>query len=330
MINEREYLFASSFLKASDAEGTPADRLARFGAAADPEALRGAVREACRLAPNVPGERVYDEAFADAVRTVRSAVPDFGVFGSLLYKYDCTNIKTAIKCALRGTSPDGLMFSCGTVAPETVLDGARSASFHSLPPHMNKAAGDAMHRYRKMGEARIIDLMLDTACFADMKESAAASGVDLLGEIVTVRADGTNAVTAQRIKAQGMPPETASALLREAYVPGGDLPVSALISPDGGCGDIKDAAQRLPFASPSAPVLRACAAENSFSGAQKVIDEAVLRLCDKYRFKPFGAESVVRYLVIREAEMTNCRILEAGMRGGCTEKMRERLRRAYV
>ena len=38
MINEREYLFASSFLKASDAEGTPADRLARFGAAADPEA----------------------------------------------------------------------------------------------------------------------------------------------------------------------------------------------------------------------------------------------------------------------------------------------------
>ena len=115
MINEREYLFASSFLKASDAEGTPADRLARFGAAADPEALRGAVREACRLAPNVPGERVYDEAFADAVRTVRSAVPDFGVFSSLLYKYDCTNIKTAINTKLRLFRSRSFVFKCTPV-----------------------------------------------------------------------------------------------------------------------------------------------------------------------------------------------------------------------
>lgn len=331
MIKDREYMFASSFLKASDGAGTPAERLARFSEVSDGAALRALVREVYRL-PQKDGVAAdaYDAAVCDAVENIKSAVPDFSVFCPLLYKYDCTNIKTALKCTIRGTSPEGLLFCCGTVEPKKIVAAAESSSFAGLPAHMNKAAGEALEQYRKTGEARVIDLLLDAACFADMKEGAEAGGVELIKKTVTLRADGVNLLTMLRIGAQGLPAEVASALMKRAFVPGGDIPLSAFLTGDAGCADGETVAAKVPAGSVSAKAVRRAVKEKSFAEAEKIFDDSVLSLADGYRFKPFGPEVAVRYLLIREAEMTNCRIIEAGIKGGRADEMRERLRRAYV
>ena len=331
MIKDREYMFASSFLKASDGAGTPAERLARFSEAADPAALRSAVREVYRLTSKGGGTAdVYHAALCEAVDNIKSAVPDFSVFCPLLYKYDCTNIKTALKCVLRGESSEGLLLFCGTVSPEKIVAGAESSSFEGLPPHMNKAAGEALAQYRKTGEVRCIDLILDSACFADMREDADRGGVELICKTVTLRADGVNLMTSQRLASQKLPAEVAASLMKRAFVPGGDIPLSAFLAADGGCADADTVAAKVPAGSTSASAVRLAAKQKSFSEAEKVFDEAVLSLANGYRFKPFGPEVAVRYLLIREAEMTNCRIIEAGMKGGRADEMRGRLRRAYV
>lgn len=328
MLNDRDYVFASSFLRASDGRGTPGERLARFGEANGKGALRAAVAECYGIADS--GDGVYEAVICDAVEKMRSSLPDFSVFYPLLYKYDCNNIKTSIKCAVSGADPEGLMFSCGTVAPDVIIQCAKKSSFAALPMRsMSRAADEALETFRKTGEVRAIDLMLDAACFEDMKECAELGGVELIKDIVRLRADGVNTLGCMRIGASGMPSAAASALMKRAFVPGGDIPMAAFISAEGGCADKEAIVRRIPTASLSSASVREALSADSFAAAEKIFDEAVLRLADKYRFKSFGPEIAVRFLVLRETEMTNCRIIEASMRmKGSTVK--ERMRKAYV
>ena len=329
MLSDRDYVFASSFLRAADAPGTPAERLARFSEASSKDALRAEVAEAYRITSS--GADVYERVIFDAVEKMRSSLPDFKVVYPLLFKYDCTNIKTAIKCAVKNIPSDSLMFSVGTVSRELIADSAKKSSFRALPDYvsaMRSAADEALEEYRKTGEVRAIDLMLDAACFEDMRRVADEGGVPLIKNTVTLRADGVNILTCMRIGDSGMLAAARRSLMQRAFVPGGDMPLSAVLSGEGGCADAEAAAKKIPSGSVSALAVKSAAAAHSFADAEKIIDEAVLALSDKFRFKPFGAEVAVRFLLLREAEMTNCRIIEAAMNGDGDVK--ERMRKAYV
>lgn len=325
-MNESEFLFASTFLKASDSKGTPLERLNRFREASDTEALRAAAAEVF----GVPADDVYDSAMADMADKLKSAVPDFKAFAPLFLKYDCTNIKTAIKCALRGISPDGLMFTCGTIPTDVIIDAANSSHFEKIPGAMGKAAEEAMAEYRKTGEVRAIDLIIDKACFADMNRLADEGGIDIIKTIVKIRTDGANLLASMRISASGMPSDVAVSLFKRAFLPGGEISERAFISDSEGAllmaSEVASAARGVS----ASAVKRACA-ETSFAKAEKQLDDAVLALCEKYRFRPFGPEVAVRYIIIRETEIMNCRIIEAAMSSPQKEEiLRERLRVAYV
>ena len=325
MIPDREYVFASSFIKASDGRGTPAERLAKFREASDTEALRAAVSEAF----GVSAENAYDGAVTAAVNLALEAIPDKELVSPLLYKYDCANIKTAIKCAIRNISPEGLLYTCGTVPPETVIGAAAASDFKKLPGEMGKAAGEALETYRKTGEVRAIDLIIDRACFEDMKNSAEKSGCTLVKDIVKLRADGVNLLTAIRISAEGHDSDTAFSLFERAFVPGGNMSVSAFASQEAGVFSADKIAARACGAMSAA--IKSAAKESDPENAQRIIDEEIIKLCRKFRFKPFGPEVAVSLIVVREAEITNCRIIEASFgEDKADETVRERLRVAYV
>ena len=325
MIPDREYVFASSFIKASDAKGTPGERLARFREASDTASLRSAVSDMY----SVSGDNVYDEVLCRVKNILSEALPDFSVMTPLFIKYDCTNIKIAIKCKLRGVSPEGLLFRCGTLDTNTILSAVESSDFKTLPPELGKAADEALTVYRKTGEVRAIDLTLDRACFEYMKKAADDGGCELIRNIVTVRADCTNLITAMRISAEEMAPDIAFSLFERAFVSGGVLNVSDFGSSENGLKSPSDIAVYANGV--SAEAVKSAAKAAGPDEANRECDEAVLRMCDKFRYKSFGPEVAVRLLLIREAEMTNCRILEAAMGSEETkEKATERLRAAYV
>lgn len=325
MIPDREYVFASSFIKAAEGKGTPAERLSRFREASDRDSLRSSAAEAFK----VSAENVYDEAINSAVELVKSALPDFSAVVPLLYKYDCANIKTAVKCKIRGISPEGLLFSCGTLPASAVVNAAESSDFSKIPGELGAAAAEALKTYQKTGEVRSIDLILDRACFADMKKAAEESGCELTGRIVRTRADGTNLLTAMRISAEGLSPDTAASLFERAFVPGGNMPLSSFCSVENGVEDAEKISARA--AGDTASVIKTAAKCPDADAAAKVIDEEIISLCMKYRFKPFGPEVAVSLIVVREAEITNCRIIEAAIGTENREDtVRERLRAAYV
>lgn len=221
------------------------------------------------------------------------------------------------------------MFSCGTLPVSLVVNAAEASDFSKIPGELGAAAAEALKTYQKTGEVRSIDLILDRACFADMKKAAEESGCELTGRIVRTRADGTNLLTAMRIAAEGLSPDAAASLFERAFVPGGNIPLSAFCSVENGVEDAEKISARA--SGDTASVIKAAAKCADADAAAKVIDEEIISLCMKYRFKPFGPEVAVSLIVIREAEITNCRIIEAAIGTENREDtVRERLRAAYV
>lgn len=330
MIPDNEYLFSSSFLRAGEGIGTASGRTARMLEASSAEQLYQTVAEVFRIPAPAEGKTVMDEVFCDAVEKVRSAVPDAAVYDPLLYKYDCTNIKTVIKCAVQGIRSYDGFYSCGTVSAAQMQENLQKDIYRGVPPAMANAAAQARQEYAKTGEVRCIDLMLDRACFADMTAAADAKNVPLIQKIVCMRADFANILTCIRIRFSGVPAEAGRALLSRAFVPGGQVPLSVLVNDESGCADIGQISELLGDCHVRDAVRLAMSAA-AIGEVEKIFDDAVLAACQPYRFKPFGPEIAVRYLLIREAEMTNGRIIASRFSSGTdADKIRERLRELDV
>lgn len=330
MIPENEYLFSSSFLRAGEGIGSASSRTMRMLEASSAEQLYQTAAEVFRIPMPSDGKTVFDAAFSDAVEKVRSAVPDASVYDPLLYKYDCTNIKLAIKCAVQDIRAFQDFYTCGTVSAAQMEENLQKDTAHGLPPAMAEAAQIARQEYAKTGEARCIDLLLDRACFVDMSAAANAENVPLIQKIVCMRADFANVLACMRIRSGGVAADAARTLMNRAFVPGGQVELSVFVNDESGCADIGQISVCLGDCYVRDAVRHAVAAAD-IGRAQKIFDEAVLAACQPYRFKPFGPEIAVRYLLIREAEITNGRIIASRFSAGTdADTVRERLREVDV
>lgn len=330
MIPDNEYLFSSSFLRAGEGIGSASSRTVRMLEAPSAEQLYQTAAEVFRIPMPSDGKAVFDAAFNDAVEKVRSAVPDASVYDPLLYKYDCTNIKLAIKCAVQEIRTFRDFYTCGTVSAAQMQENLQKDTAYGLPPAMAEAAQTARQEYAKTGEARCIDLLLDRACFADMSAAANVENVPLIQKVVCMRADFANILACMRICASDVAADAARTLMNRAFVPGGQAKLSVFVNDESGCADIGQISERLGDCYVRDAVRHAVAAAD-IGRAQKIFDEAVLAACQPYRFKPFGPEIAVRYLLIREAEVTNGRIIASRFSAGTdADTIRERLREADV
>lgn len=330
MIPDNEYLFSSSFLRAGEGIGTASGRSVRMLEASSVGQLYQTVAEIFQIPVPPEGKHVFDAAFSDAVEKVRGAVPDASVYDPLLYKYDCTNIKLVIKCAVQGIRSFRDFYTCGTVSAAQMEENLQKDAVYGLPPAMAEAAEAVRQEYAKTGEVRCIDLLLDQACFADMTAAADAKNVPLIREIVCMRADFANILTCMRIRNSGVSPEAGRALMTRAFVPGGQIGLSVFQSDEFGCADISQINEMLGDCFVRDAVRRTVSVSD-ISAVEKIFDEAVLAACQPYRFKPFGPEIAVRYLLIREAELTNGRIIASRFSAGTdADKIRERLREVDV
>lgn len=310
------YIYASTKVKSADGVGTEESRLARlldcstvrdvYGEIVDAEICPGAEKH------NITGDSDAVNAAGDilsgaldyAADLVREAVPDKSLYDFLFYKYDCNNIKAAVKSALRGVSTDGAMFSCGTISAQCAVECADTRNTSPLPRHMAVAALEAIDAYERTGEARAIDFILDRACFADMAESAAAAEVPMFTEYVKALADVTNIRSAVRISASSVAPAAAEALFARVFVPDGSVPESAFYAEGTGVPSLEALASALPLSPLKAEVAEA--AENP-SRADAVLERFVFRVAENMSNKAFGPEIPAYFFISREREIRRYR-----------------------
>ena len=263
-----------------------------------------------------------------ALGDVLDAAPVPAVFDFLRYPYDCNNIKAAIKCHLRGLDAHSMMFSLGTVPADTVANMPAKDDYTGLPEGMAKAASLALQAYRKTGNPRAIDLILDKACFADMLACAKNSGDPYPVQVVTVQIDLTNAMMCLRLLRMGGG-EQGKMLLGDALLQGGEITESTLLAwYDSGEQAVIDGLARMGFGK-LATALRE--SDGSAAAAERAVDDCRMELVRTAKSTLYGASVLCAYFYAQEYAVKNLRIIIAAKNAGLDpQTIRERIRTSYV
>lgn len=192
---EKNYVFASARVHALENGLLSRDKLERLLDAADEAGVRKTLSEFGYGKGNeaLPTEEFLEAELVRAYTDVSEMLPASPVFLAMRYPYDVQNLKLAIKCERRSEfSYPELATPLSSLLPEQIEKAVSTRDFTCFPSAMAEAASRAVEAYDKTGDPQQIDLILDAACFADMKAAADKSGSDEFVRYLAVRADTVN------------------------------------------------------------------------------------------------------------------------------------------
>lgn len=332
--DDTAYMFSSARIRAMETRMLSAEACERFiGADTAEDILESLGDFGCRIVmtEGMGGARVDREAsimtmLEDAFREVREMLPSPDAVSFLQYKYDCNNIKSLLKCRVRGVEPTGMLSGAGSVALKALTDAVEAGDYSPLPPHMAAAAAEALETCLRTSNTQCIDLILDRACFADMAETAAASGVPFARHYVERLCDLTNAAMALRVVRMGG--DSVGRLLDEALLEGGTLAPRCWAD---AAGQGETAVWALIAGSEIAELGRRAGVSSSLAEVERASDACMMQLIRSVRWLPFGAELATAYLAGLELGIKNVRIIMAGKDAHLdAETIRSRMRDMYV
>lgn len=270
---------------------------------------------------------IADKIFLDSFAFVSEVSETPNVYDLFKYPYDCHNIKSAIKCKIRGIDPTPLMYYCASVSPECAIMAVCDGEKSKYPENMGNAIIEAIEAYAKTKNPQLIDIILDKACFADMLACAENSKSEYLVSVVKTRIDIANILLCDRVmRMQGE--HIREAIFSMAFIDGGDIARDTLT--DMLLSTRHELAEKLAntkyylmsrviFDEKSKPFMLEAAADNT-----------LMELALLAKRVSFGIEVAAGYIIAREMEAKNIRILISGKKNGDkAQSIRERLRVSY-
>ncbi len=220
-----DYLYASAMTRTRETGRISHDALMRMADAKD-------VSEICKMLPEYSIEAIYSENgvidtentvnayLAEEFRAVGKAMPQSAILDFLRVSYDCHNLKTVIKCTARGHKDcEDLFIDLGTVRSSEVLEAIKSGKIQVFPKNMAAAYEKAEKAFAESRDPKLIDAILDNACYADMLEATGAYRKDYFKKLVEIKIDTTNIMTAVRTLRMG----DTTGLFDSMFIGGGSL-----------------------------------------------------------------------------------------------------------
>lgn len=329
-----DYIFGSARLRAMEHTLIGREQIESLLSVADVDCLWERLIElgVALVTDGAGGERLREETLLARIREAYGEVcalfPNEPSLRLWLYQYDCNNVKAAIKGFVRGIDARSMMFDFGTIPVDEVLTMVRENRFDALPAQMADAAARAVAEYAKTKNPQLIDLYLDRACYADMLADAKSSGVALAVRLVERRIDLINILIAVRIL-RIRRDEAGRALLQDSLLEGGLLSHARITEWfDGGEDLLWD---RLFYSEYGRLATAVTASDRSLTAIERALDNEWMHEIQEVKYIPYGAEVAIAYLLAREYEVRNLRILFAAKSAGLSaETTRERIRESYV
>lgn len=316
---KQNYVFASARIHALENGLLSRDKYERLLDAPDEAGIRKMLSEfgIGKENGNLPTEEFLEAELLRAYTDVSEMLPGDPVIAAMRYPYDVQNLKLAIKCERRSEfSYSELATPLSSLLPEQIEQAVSARDFSCFPSAMAEATPAAIEAYDKTGDPQQIDLILDAACFADMASAAKKSDSEEFVRYSAIRADSVNLLSAARILRMGR----GAAFMKEAFVPGGTLALSFFDVMDEGETAFAEAAAKTAYGTAFS------SGETGFSALSGKLDAVAWSLVDRIRTSAFGAGAAIGYLVQKEKEIRNLRVILAAKQAGeSPRKTRERL-----
>lgn len=327
MYRDTDYLYATMRLRAAENKFLQPERAEKLLAASDyNEALKlylGSLSPelyGTSLIENGDSERLLEEELKASFALVTECSPDKAIGETFLYSYDCQNIKSAIKCELLGYAFSDYALPYGAINPEEVEKAVRSRDFSAFPEKLRHAAASLFSENLKDSDPQRIDIVLDKACIEAITDKSAESPFPFLSELARIKADLYNISSAVRCAMMKKSPEFFKTLLA-----GGGFLDAAFYSEQYEPGTVERLCSALSLTRYSA--LASALSEKGASVLGKLTDEFYYSMAEESRMVAFGGEVLIGFLIRKEKELKNVRIILAGKKSRLDEKaIRERMR----
>ena len=127
-----------------------------------------------------------------------SLAPDKSIVTAFRVKYDYHNVKAILKAAAMDSDPGRLLTAAGRVPVEKLLSAYQESRYVELPSVLGKAMEEARTVLARTANPQMADLILDQACYEEMKAAAKEAECPFLEGYVQLLIDSTNLKSAVR------------------------------------------------------------------------------------------------------------------------------------
>ena len=327
---EGAYAFATGRVRALEAKLLTKAHYARLLDAPDLQEAWRALAEMgyAKAAERKPDE--YEEVLTDELRAVYKTLTSLAPEGSplewLARRYDFHHLKVYLKAKLLGEDPrEGVLDGVGTVPLKLIEASVATEVWSALPPELAAAAVTALAEYGSTKAPQSIDILIDRKLFEYLRE--AVRGHPFLETLVAIWADLLNLKSLARAKLMGRDRVFVSRIL----VPGSLEASSLLALLDTNIEAWADELRHTPYSEVLSRGLAYLAERGSLALLEKLSDDFVTNFLKRTKLALYGPEPLVAYVLAKETELKNIRILLVGKLNGLPKEIiEEHLREPYV
>jgi V/A-type H+-transporting ATPase subunit C len=273
-------------------------------------------------------EKLLKEEYNKVYQLLSELAPEPEIINMFLISNDYHNIKVFLKSEFSGQESMDIIVEPGSIPANTLKIMIQDRNFSDMHETMKNAIEECIETFGATKNPQIIDLILDKAHFVHMKEIAKASGSDFLNDLVVMMIDISNLKIFLRIKNL----KKTWDFLQKVLIPGGKIDNKIFLENlDSSLDNFLETLKYSKYGELLEKSIENINSTKSLTKFEKLCDDFILSFVKKAKFIIFGIEPLIGYLIAKETEIRNARIIMVGKINNIpNEKIRERLREAYV
>jgi len=332
--HDSRYAYAVGRIRVLETRLLDMSKLGRMVEAKDAqEALRIlGETEYADLVSRALGPHNYAEVTAGEISRVyglmKKLLPDEPLVDLFLIKYDIHNMKVALKAHFQGHNFDHLAIDAGLVPAKLMTYVCQQEKLPGVPPEYYSFAGAASLAYEESKDPKVIDLVLDRMQYSHTVSMAEKHGYSFLARLLACQADLANLRSLVRTKRLGRDRD----FLSENLLLGGTISHAVFL--DALTEDWPAIIGRFnasPYRTVVEQGITSLLESQSLALLEKLSDAYQAELARTVRLNAFGPEPIVNYILAKENEVRNIRIIMIGKLNGVPNaEIRERLREGYA
>lgn len=268
--------------------------------------------------------QVEEEAYTYAFSTL----PDEKELELLRLTKDYHNAKAILKAEFMGIDTYGYLVKGSETDPSTLGEMIKDRNYAFLSPEMKEGIISTLEAFGKERNPQKIDIIMDKACYKEMLRKAEDLGNDFITGYVKLLIDNLNLMTMVRLRTMGKGWD----FYQKVFLDGGNIAMNQLVA--GYDEAYQQLAERLApygYGHVIEKASQKIASDNDFSVLEKLCDDKIVAYVRDSKFVTFGIEPVAAYLIAKDSEIKNLRMILSGkIIGTPIDVMKERMRETYV
>ncbi len=271
------------------------------------------------------GKGGSDILFAEEAKiweTIREIAPDIHVFDVLSVPKLYHNLKAAVKEVYTGSTEAAVYYNDCPINDKKMRRIIENKDFSQLPGDMPNAAAKAFDALFQTGDGQLCDIIIDKAALKAIQKAGKASGEKIISGYADTLVAVADIKTAVRAQKTGKSAEFMKNAMVECPGINSERLIQCALA---GAEEIASYLETTAYAG-GAEALRASASE-----FECWCDNEITEALRPQKYQSFSVGPLMAYIVAREHEIKNVRMILTGKQNGFSDKIiRERLRSLFV